>query len=167
MAWYGRRAADGPLPGNGRRRVAAIVLAAALVLLAIGLAVLLPRPAGSPSPLAAPSPSPSQATSSPATPPPAATETEAPDAGQTPVQPPVIMPPAPATTPCAPGTVPPQDPFPAGLRNQDLTAIPGAGRAVALTFDAGANAAGLPKILSALSAKGVAATFFLTGNWAG
>jgi peptidoglycan/xylan/chitin deacetylase (PgdA/CDA1 family) len=37
---------------------------------------------------------------------------------------------------------------------------------VALTFDAGANAAGLPKILSTLSAKGVAATFFLTGNWA-
>ncbi|GGI00283.1 polysaccharide deacetylase [Arthrobacter liuii] len=37
---------------------------------------------------------------------------------------------------------------------------------VALTFDAGANAAGLPKILSALSAKGVAGTFFLTGNWA-
>ncbi|MFD5277984.1 polysaccharide deacetylase family protein [Pseudarthrobacter sp. NPDC058362] len=57
-------------------------------------------------------------------------------------------------------------PFPAELRNQDLTEIPGAGRTIALTFDAGANAAGLPKILSALSAKGVAATFFLTGNWA-
>jgi peptidoglycan/xylan/chitin deacetylase (PgdA/CDA1 family) len=37
---------------------------------------------------------------------------------------------------------------------------------VALTFDAGANAAGLPKILPTLAAKGVAGTFFLTGNWA-
>ena len=44
--------------------------------------------------------------------------------------------------------------------------MPGAGQVVALTFDAGANAAGLPKILATLSAKGVAATFFLTGNWA-
>ncbi|VXC22086.1 putative Chitooligosaccharide deacetylase [Arthrobacter sp. 9AX] len=44
--------------------------------------------------------------------------------------------------------------------------MPGAGRVVALTFDAGANAAGLPRILSALAAKGVAGTFFLTGNWA-
>ncbi|UUL75191.1 polysaccharide deacetylase family protein [Pseudarthrobacter sp. Fe7] len=37
---------------------------------------------------------------------------------------------------------------------------------MALTFDAGANAAGLPKILSALAARGVPGTFFLTGNWA-
>jgi peptidoglycan/xylan/chitin deacetylase (PgdA/CDA1 family) len=37
---------------------------------------------------------------------------------------------------------------------------------VALTFDAGANSAGLTKILSALSAQGVLGTFFLTGNWA-
>jgi peptidoglycan/xylan/chitin deacetylase (PgdA/CDA1 family) len=37
---------------------------------------------------------------------------------------------------------------------------------VALTFDAGANAAGLPKILATLSSKGVSGTFFLTGNWA-
>jgi peptidoglycan/xylan/chitin deacetylase (PgdA/CDA1 family) len=52
------------------------------------------------------------------------------------------------------------------LGGQDLTVIPGAGRVVALTFDAGANAAGLTKILAALSARGVAGTFFLTGNWA-
>ena len=57
-------------------------------------------------------------------------------------------------------------PFPESLRGQDLTVIPGAGRVVALTFDAGANAAGLPKILATLSSKGVAGTFFLTGNWA-
>lgn len=38
---------------------------------------------------------------------------------------------------------------------------------MALTFDAGANSAGLPSILKTLAAKGVRGTFFLTGNWAG
>jgi peptidoglycan/xylan/chitin deacetylase (PgdA/CDA1 family) len=65
----------------------------------------------------------------------------------------------------APDPGPPAAPFPSALLGQDLTAIPNAGRVVALTFDAGANAAGLPKILSTLSAKGVTGTFFLTGNW--
>ena len=37
---------------------------------------------------------------------------------------------------------------------------------VALTFDAGANDAGAPKILSVLSRKHVRATFFMTGRWA-
>jgi peptidoglycan/xylan/chitin deacetylase (PgdA/CDA1 family) len=37
---------------------------------------------------------------------------------------------------------------------------------VALTFDAGANAAGLPSILATLTDQGVHATFFLTGRWA-
>ncbi len=126
----------GPLPPTGRRRAAAIGLAAALVLVAIVLAVLLPRPAGSPQPPAGPTPGTGAATGSPASP-----------------------------TPSRPGTLPPQDQFPAGLRHQDHTTIPGAGRVVALTFDAGADAAGLPEILSALSTKGVAGTFFLTGNW--
>jgi peptidoglycan/xylan/chitin deacetylase (PgdA/CDA1 family) len=84
------------------------------------------------------------------------------------IVPPVTLPPTgePAQpAPAEPGAPPPA-PFPESLRGQDLTVIPGAGRVVALTFDAGANAAGLPKILSALSAKGVEATFFLTGNWA-
>ena len=44
--------------------------------------------------------------------------------------------------------------------------IPGAGAVVALTFDAGANSAGLPGILQTLAATGVRGTFFLTGNWA-
>ena len=44
--------------------------------------------------------------------------------------------------------------------------IPGAGPVVALTFDAGANSAGLPSILQTLAASGVRSTFFLTGNWA-
>jgi len=37
---------------------------------------------------------------------------------------------------------------------------------VALTFDAGANSAGLASILHTLTGEGVAATFFLTGRWA-
>ncbi len=45
--------------------------------------------------------------------------------------------------------------------------IPNAGRTVALTFDAGANSAGLPSILQTLGTAGVRATFFLTGTWAG
>ena len=68
----------------------------------------------------------------------------------------------------APGTAPsaPPAPFPAALRGADVEVIPNAGRAVALTFDAGANSAGLPSILRTLGATGVRATFFLTGNWA-
>jgi peptidoglycan/xylan/chitin deacetylase (PgdA/CDA1 family) len=38
---------------------------------------------------------------------------------------------------------------------------------VALTFDAGADNAGAPKILAALAKYQVTATFFMTGRWAG
>ncbi|MBC6445878.1 polysaccharide deacetylase family protein [Actinokineospora xionganensis] len=68
------------------------------------------------------------------------------------------------TTSMAPTTKAP--PFPAALRGQDLTVLPTSRKVVALTFDAGANSAGLPKILATLSAKQVPATFFLTGTWA-
>ena len=37
---------------------------------------------------------------------------------------------------------------------------------VALTFDAGADNAGAPKILAALARTGATATFFMTGRWA-
>jgi peptidoglycan/xylan/chitin deacetylase (PgdA/CDA1 family) len=52
-----------------------------------------------------------------------------------------------------------------GLLGTDWTRIPTGSKVVALTFDAGANAAGLPSISSTLRAKSVPATFFLTGNW--
>jgi peptidoglycan/xylan/chitin deacetylase (PgdA/CDA1 family) len=52
-----------------------------------------------------------------------------------------------------------------GLLGTDWTRIPASSKVVALTFDAGANAAGLPSIESTLRAKGVRATFFLTGAW--
>ncbi len=44
--------------------------------------------------------------------------------------------------------------------------IPTTSHVVALSFDAGANADGVPSILSTLRANGVPATFFLTGNFA-
>jgi peptidoglycan/xylan/chitin deacetylase (PgdA/CDA1 family) len=53
-----------------------------------------------------------------------------------------------------------------GLLGTDWTRIPTGSKVVALTFDAGSNAAGLPSISSTLRAKQVPATFFLTGNWA-
>ena len=168
-----------PTPGSGRRRVVAVVVALGVLALVIALAVVVMSPSGSPpssapvqtstgpamgSPAPTPSPTASTAHSQPPSPPPAGTET--PEAGQTPVEPPVTLPPV--TLPELPGTAaaPPADPFPPSLRGQDVTVLPGTGPVVALTFDAGANAAGLPKILQALAAKGVQGTFFLTGNWA-
>jgi peptidoglycan-N-acetylglucosamine deacetylase len=76
--------------------------------------------------------------------------------------------PAPTTTPPAPTTAAPTTPagVPADLRGQDVEVIPTSERVVALTFDAGANADGLPAILSCLADEGVRGTFFLTGQWA-
>ena len=80
-------------------------------------------------------------------------------------------PPAPSASPST-GTTPtpepaPADPpaVPAHLRGKDVTEIPTVDRVVALTFDAGANAAGLPSILRTLADQQVPATFFLTGQW--
>jgi peptidoglycan/xylan/chitin deacetylase (PgdA/CDA1 family) len=56
--------------------------------------------------------------------------------------------------------------LPASLRGEDVSLIPTGSRVVALTFDAGANSAGLPSILATLAAQHVHATFFLTGRWA-
>jgi peptidoglycan/xylan/chitin deacetylase (PgdA/CDA1 family) len=51
------------------------------------------------------------------------------------------------------------------LLGTDWTRIPTTSKVVALTFDAGANAAGLPSIESTLRARNVRATFCLTGTW--
>ncbi|WP_286187563.1 polysaccharide deacetylase family protein [Arthrobacter sp. AK04] len=173
-----------PLRGDARRRMAAAAVVLALIVLAVVLAVLLREPAGTPpqpatpsSPGASTSPgaeasSAPPATTQPSAPQPVEASTETPEAGQNPVQPPATVPPVPVPPPAkdggpgpGPDPVPPAAPFPSQLTSQDLTVIPNAGRVVALTFDAGANAAGLPKILSTLSANGVTGTFFLTGNW--
>lgn len=81
---------------------------------------------------------------------------------------------APATTSSAPSTsAAPGTPapstggtVPASLRGQDVEVLPTAERVVALTFDAGGNAASLGAILATLAAEGVPGTFFLSGRWA-
>lgn len=56
-------------------------------------------------------------------------------------------------------------PFPSTLTGLDVERIPTSRRVVALTFDAGANADGLARILDTLAREHIAATFFLTGRW--
>jgi peptidoglycan/xylan/chitin deacetylase (PgdA/CDA1 family) len=51
------------------------------------------------------------------------------------------------------------------LRGIDVVRLPTSRHVVALTFDAGGNAAGVPRILAALEQTGVRGTFFLTGSW--
>jgi peptidoglycan/xylan/chitin deacetylase (PgdA/CDA1 family) len=78
-------------------------------------------------------------------------------------------PPAPRTPPATLTQDSPPSPRPSGvpaaLRGRALTAVPTTRPVVALTFDAGANSAGLPSILATLADQGVHATFFLTGQW--
>ena len=70
------------------------------------------------------------------------------------------MSPAPPLPPPAPAPG-----VPASLVGTEWHTLPTAEPLVALTFDAGANAAGLPSILDTLEAERVPATFFLTGRW--
>ena len=56
--------------------------------------------------------------------------------------------------------------LPAGLRGRELSVLDTNSNVVALTFDAGANAAGVASILATLAQTCVPATFFLTGRWA-
>jgi peptidoglycan/xylan/chitin deacetylase (PgdA/CDA1 family) len=71
-------------------------------------------------------------------------------------------PPPPAATTSTPALTG----VPLGLRGSDWTHIPTDRHVVALTFDAGGNDAGVAKILAALRAAGIPATFFMTGTWA-
>ncbi len=54
---------------------------------------------------------------------------------------------------------------PTVLVGAEWTALPTTENVVALTFDAGADADGVPPILETLETNGVPATFFLTGGW--
>ncbi len=69
-----------------------------------------------------------------------------------------------APTPASSPTVPPCT-IPAQFRGKDLERLPVAKKLVALTFDAGANADGVPSIRATLRDKGVPGTFFLTGKF--
>jgi peptidoglycan/xylan/chitin deacetylase (PgdA/CDA1 family) len=82
---------------------------------------------------------------------------------------------SPSTAPVSPAATPATSapaasatavsPVAARLAGRDWTVIPTSRRVVALTFDAGANDAGLASILATLRRTGVPATFFLTGTF--
>ncbi len=168
----------------GRRRRLLVIAAMVVALLLAGWAavvLLQGAPTASPppsAPVTAPASGPASASSSgtaplPSPSPEPASASPAPDTSvPVPAEPVPVPPPAPPTraptvpAPTAPAPVPPAARFPAALAGHDVETIPGAGAVVALTFDAGANAAGLPSILQSLDAAGVRATFFLTGSWA-
>ena len=127
-----------------RPTVVTAILAAILAVAAMSLGACgwrHPSAAPSPTPTASASPSPTRPTTSPTTVPTTAHPTPSPP---------------PATTPG----------IPARLWGKDIEVIPTSQPLVALTFDAGANADAVPSILTALSAKGIRATFFLTGDFA-
>jgi len=73
-----------------------------------------------------------------------------------PISPPTTHPNTHPNTPPAP---------PVALLGREWDRIPTTRRVVALTFDAGANAAGLAAIVSTLDQQDAAATFFLTSSW--
>ena len=67
-----------------------------------------------------------------------------------------------------PTTTPPPSPrpdFTGSLLGTQWYKLPTDQKVVALTFDAGANADGIPSILQTLREENVPATFFLTGKW--
>jgi peptidoglycan/xylan/chitin deacetylase (PgdA/CDA1 family) len=72
---------------------------------------------------------------------------------------PVPSPPDPSPDPSPAPGVPPS------LAGTEWTRLPTSRKVVALTFDAGANDAAVPSILSTLAERDVPATFFLTGKW--
>lgn len=153
--------------GPARRRTAAVVLTLALLVLVVVITVIVASsPGGAPSAVP-PGASPGPVMTSPARP--ASGSAGDPEPAQDsvdPVLPPGVAPLTPVPEPGPePTPPPPAAPFPPSLSGQDVEVMPGAGNVVALTFDAGAGAEGLPKILSTLSAMGVPATFFLTGTW--
>lgn len=72
--------------------------------------------------------------------------------------------PQPAALPAPPVASGPA--VPTALVGTEWTSLPTTENVVALTFDAGADANGVPPILETLETNGVPATFFLTGGWA-
>jgi len=73
--------------------------------------------------------------------------------------------PTPAPSPHA-SKVPDENELPSELVGIEWYALPTKARIVALTFDCGANADGIPAIFDTLARKKAPASFFLTGRWA-
>lgn len=119
------------------------------------------EPGAAPSPpVVTPSPSPPTSAPAPVSPS-SSTSSRSSSATGAPSSP--VTPPPTATA--TPSTTPTATPLPSALIGVDVTRLPTSKHVVALTFDAGANADGVPKIVATLRAKDVPATFFLTGSW--
>lgn len=71
-----------------------------------------------------------------------------------------------STQQSTPKTSEPPSALPSWLLGKEWDRIPTSRRVVALTFDAGGNAAGIAPILATLAREHVPGTFFLTGAWA-
>lgn len=74
----------------------------------------------------------------------------------------------PSSTASTPSSAPPSTSAPPALQRwygREWNRLPTRRRIVALTFDAGGDAAGVPSILATLHREQTPATFFLTGNW--
>jgi peptidoglycan/xylan/chitin deacetylase (PgdA/CDA1 family) len=127
------------------RRMAVLVTAAVLV----GSALVSCARGGEPS-------------AAPSTPPAPAVTTASPIPTPTPTQ--TFTTPAPRPSP-SPSRTSARPPYPPSLAGKDIERIPTTRKVVALTFDAGANADGVPAILATLANEQVTATFFLTGNF--
>jgi len=74
--------------------------------------------------------------------------------------------PAPVPPPAPPEPEPEETDVPPSLVGTEWEVLPTERKVVALTFDCGANAAGVPSILRTLGKTRAPATFFLTGRWA-
>lgn len=99
---------------------------------------------------ASPTGTPTSATPAPSPPP-------VPAPTRSPAREPEPTPPSTTTTPTSG--------LPRSLLGTDWTHIPTDEPVVALTFDGGGDAAGLPAIVATLERTGTPATFFLTGSW--
>lgn len=104
--------------------------------------------------------------SSSSAPPPDSASTRASPTADATAPPTAVAIPAPRApaAPTAPTPIPPTA-IPPALLGQDIERLPTTQKAVALTFDAGANADAVPSILATLAREQITATFFLTGDF--
>ena len=131
--------------------------------LAMLIAVLVGAACGSPPDDAtAPTPQPTSAPASEATVPPA-TATIGPGARPPATETPTPVPRETDKSPSQPAPVVPA--VPRELLGEDVERIPTSSKVVALTFDAGANADAVPRILATLAEERVPGTFFVTGRF--
>jgi peptidoglycan-N-acetylglucosamine deacetylase len=138
--------------------VVGTALAAVLLVFLVVTAIRREEQAAAPRP----EPSVSAETSTPTSTPPSPSSSPS----QSPSHPASVSPTPGPTASSGPSPSPTTPGVPRSLIGRDVETIPTAQPIIALTFDAGSNADGLPAILRTLADEQVRATFFLTGNFA-